>query len=148
MSIFSNLKKEWEEATSPSQQRYLLNGTYRVELHKFVEGESRRDSTPYVAVEATIVEVLHGDENSNKPGERVSWVIMCRVKNTFANAIKGFVSAVTGEDFDSCTLDMAAELSAGDGSAVSGLEVIADANTITTLKGNPFLKVIWRSAND
>jgi hypothetical protein len=40
---------------------------------------------------------------------------------------------------------MCEELSSGDGSAVEGLQIVADANTITTLKGNPFMKVIWRS---
>lgn len=147
MSIFSKYAKEWNEATAPAQQRYLKNGTYLLELHKVVEGESRRDGTPYAAVEATVLEVLHGDEESNIPGERISWVIMMRNKNTFFNALKMFTAAVTNLPFGDCTLEMYSELAQGDGTSVGGLEVIADANTITTQKGNPFLKVIWRASN-
>lgn len=148
MSIFTKYAKEWNEATAPAQQRYFKNGTYLIDLHKFVEGESRRDGTPYAAVEGTVLEVLHGDEESNSPGERISWVIMMRNTTTFFNALRMFTSAVSNIPFDDCTIEMAGELAQGDGSAVRGLEVIADANTITTQKGNPFMKVIWRSTND
>ena len=144
MSIFANI----ETASAPAQARYFADGTYLCELHKFVQGSSRRDSTPYVAVEATIMEVSNGGEDSNTPGERVSWVVMCRQKETFLSAVKGFVAAASGVDYGDVTADMCEELSAGDGSAISGIEVIADAKTITTLKGNPFMKVIWRANNN
>lgn len=149
MSIFKNI----ETASAPAQARYFADGTYVCELHKFVQGESRRDSTPYVAVEATIKEVTNsyddsdGDVVSNKAGERVSWVVMCRQKETFLGAVKGFVAAASGVDFDDVTTDMCEDLSAGDGTELSGIEVIADAKTITTLKGRPFMKVIWRTAS-
>ena len=136
MSIFANI----ETAAAPAQQRYFADGTYLVELHKFVQGSSRRDNTPYVAVEATVLEVTNGDE-------RVSWVVMCRQKETFLSAVKGFVAAASGVDYGDVTSEMCEELSQGDGSAISGIEVVADAKTITTLKGNPFMKVIWRSHN-
>jgi hypothetical protein len=143
MSIFANI----EAASAPAQQRYFADGTYLVELHKFVQGSSRRDSTPYVAVEATVIEVTNGGEESNTAGERVSWVVMCRQKETFLSAVKGFVAAASGVDYGDVTSDMCEELSAGDGSAIGGIEVVADAKTITTLKGNPFMKVIWRPSN-
>lgn len=144
MSIFANI----ETASAPAQQRYFADGTYLVELHKFVQGSSRRDNTPYVAVEATILEVTNGDEGSNRSGERVSWVVMRKQQETFLSAVKGFVAAASGVDYGDVTSEMCEELSEGDGSAIGGMEVIADAKTITTLKGNPFTKVIWRSAND
>ena len=144
MGIFDNIEK----AAAPNQQRYFSEGTYQVEVHKFIQGSSRRDSTPYVAVEATVLELLHGEEESNKVGERVSWVIMCRQKDTFLSAVKGFVAAASGVDYGDVTSGMCEELSSGDGSAIGGVEVIADAKEITTLKGNPFMKVIWRSASE
>lgn len=144
MGIFDNI----ESAAAPAQARYFADGTYLMELHKFVQGVSRRDSTPYVAVEATIVTVQHQCEDSNTAGERVSWVVMCRQKDTFLSAVKGFVAATSGVDYGDVTSEMCEELSEGDGSAVGGLEVIADAKTITTLKGNPFMKVVWRSADN
>lgn len=143
MSIFANI----ESAVAPSQERWFADGTYKVEIHKFVQGISRRDSTPYVAVEATVLEVLNADESSNTVGERVSWVIKKKQEATFLNAVLGFVAAAASVDYDAVTPDMCEELSQGDGSALSGIEVIADANTITTLKGNPFMKVVWRAVN-
>jgi hypothetical protein len=143
MSIFANI----ETAAAPAQQRYFADGTYLVELHKFVQGSSRRDNTPYVAVEATVLEVTNGDDESNRAGERVSWVVMCRQKETFLSAVKGFVAAASGVDYGDVTSEMCEELSSGDGSAIGGIEVVADAKTITTLKGNPFMKVIWRASN-
>jgi hypothetical protein len=141
MSIFANI----ESAPVSSQQRYFQDGTYVVTLHKFVQGSSRRDNTPYVAVECTITEVTNEYENSNKVGERVSWVVMMRQRETFLSAVKGFVAAAAACAFEDVSSDMCEELSSGDGSAVEGLQIVADANTITTLKGNPFMKVIWRS---
>tara|TARA_R110002110_G_scaffold29784_13_gene105812 strand:- start:2 stop:436 length:435 start_codon:yes stop_codon:yes gene_type:complete len=143
MSIFANI----ENAVAPSQQRYLTDGTYRMELHKFVQGTSRRDNTPYVAVEATVLEVTNGSEASNTEGERISWVVKLKVEDTFLAAIKGFVAAAAGVDYGDVTTSMCEELSAGDGSAIGGIEVVADAKTIITLKGNPFTKVIWRPVN-
>ena len=142
MSIFANI----ENAPAPSQARYFKDGTYLCELHKFVQGTSRRDSTPYVAVEATVIEVLHGSDEPNDTGERVSWVVMCRQQETFLSAIRGFVASAAGVTFEEVTAEMCEELSAGDGTAIAGVEVVADANTITTRSGNPFMKVIWRAA--
>lgn len=144
MSIFANI----ENAVAPAQQRYFADGTYKMELHKFVQGTSRRDNTPYVVVEATVLDVLNSSEGSNTSGERVSWVVKLKQEETFLAAVKGFVAAASGVDYGDVTADMCEELSSGDGSELAGMEVIADAKTITTLKGNPFTKVIWRSLDD
>ena len=141
MSIFANI----EDAVAPAQERWFADGTYKMELHKFVQGTSRRDNTPYVAVEATVLEVLNSDENSNTAGERVSWVVKLKQRETFLSAIKGFVAAASGIDYGDVTTNMCEKLSEGDGSELSGMEVIADAKTITTRSGSPFTKVVWRS---
>lgn len=141
MSIFSGI----ETVSAPNQSRWFSDGTYLCELHKFVQGKSQRDGTPYVAVEATILTVTAAEEDSNSEGERVSWVVMCRQQDTFLAAVGGFVSAAAGVKFDSVTADMCEELSAGDGTNLAGVEVVADAKTIITKSGNPFMKVVWRS---
>ncbi len=141
MSIFNNI----ETAPAPNQGRYFQDGTYVCELHRFTTGTSRKDGTPYVAVEATVKTVLNGYDESNQIGERVSWVIMRRQEETFLSSIKGFVAAAAQCPYEAVSAELCDKLSDGDGSEVAGIEVVADANTITTRKGSPFMKVVWRS---
>lgn len=149
MSIFANYEKEWKGATPPNNKRYFKEGTYVVQLHVFVEGISKKDERKYIRATATILEVTHDLEDSNYVGERVSWVVKLNplYSDEFWNSVKNFVSAVSGEDFDDCTLEMFQELCSGDGTAVAGLEVIAEANTKVSSKGKPYTKVIWRAVN-
>jgi hypothetical protein len=158
--------------------RYMNDGQYLVEITKVTAGESQKGEGPFVAVEATILEVISEYDNSNKVGESVSWVVMFKHPPAMSN-LRGFFAAACGihveaqffqnpTDPDAIVMvapgeeipkdargrdwpdvsdrewEAAAEKAvSGAGTTLAGIELIADAVTIRTKKGNPFTKVRW-----
>lgn len=156
MSIFANT----DNAPLPGGGRNFNDGRYLCRLEAFKRGVSQQGKGDYVVAEVTVLDTLLGYEQSNKPGERVSWVQLARWQ-TFPGNCKQFILAATGMSLDDAgtslvdpgsgqTIRVSAALeraTSGDGTTFAGALMIAEAITVTTRSGKPFTKVQWAAAD-
>lgn len=93
MGIFGGLGK----APPPGGGgNFFTDGKYLVNVNKTVAGISQKGEGPFAAVECTILEVIAGYPNSNKPGEDVSAVFMFQKHQPAMSNFKGYMAAATG----------------------------------------------------
>lgn len=132
-----------QNAPMPGSGRYFQDGVYLARIEAFKRGMSRAGKGAFSVVEATILEVLVPYENSNREGERVSWVVMMKHGETSLSNLKGFAAAAMDCDPEEVTPGVLLTASHGDGSALKGLELIATAVTQPTRTGGKYTKVTW-----
>ena len=154
MSIFGGTN----EAPLPGGGRNFKDGRYLVRLEAFKRGVSQQGKGDYVVAEVTVLEVLTEYDDSNKPGERVSWVQLARWQ-PFKGNVKAFIVAATGSELDGADLvapngerikvqEALEKASAGDGTMLAGATMIASAHGTKTKAGGDFTVVRWESADE
>jgi hypothetical protein len=165
MSLWSKLKG----ARKPGSGNYFNPGRYRCLVQRVASGDAR-DGIPYFAIEVIVVEVLvrqdqtpvkqrNGETklvDSNQAGAAVAQVIKIKpeIEATALGNYKSFVCAaldLEDSDLDSMTEDEFEKemesITEGDGTALQGTPVIANAIVTQTKSGHDFVKVTWESAD-
>lgn len=136
-SIFNGI----EDVQSRGSSNYFKDGRYLVEVQKFTKGNSQRGEGAYTVAEFSVLETLVDQGESNKPGEVLSWVVMMKHGASALSNIKNFLAAVTHTSEQQITVANADKAVEGDGTALAGMRVLCQANTIPTTRGGKFTKV-------
>jgi hypothetical protein len=137
MSIFAGLGK----VPMPGKGAWFTPGVYLTVINRCKQGDGHKG--PYIAVEATVLEVRVPTETSLSSGEPVSWVLNMRHDSARRN-LKGFLGAACKET-DPAKVDdvMADQVFGGDGTACAGLQLVAHVVEVPTKSGGVYTKVSW-----
>ena len=146
MSLFAGI----DNVNPPGVVRediYFEEGIYVVETIIFKQGVSKKDNSSYTIAEVSVIEVVEGNEESNKVGDVVSWFVSFKHPSALSN-VKGFVAANLGltsrEEINTkVTAGICDDASGGDGTAFAGTQVVATARKVATRSGGEFTKVTF-----
>ena len=142
MGIFSGIAA----APAPSGSgNYFAEGKYLVEVRRFAAGTSAKGDGDFVVAEVVVLEQIVPYEDSNSVGESISWIAM-KKHAPFLSNVKGFLAAALECGVGDVSEDMADKATAGDGTALAGVRMVAEVHTIKTKRNNDFTKVSWFSA--
>lgn len=165
MNFFSGIEKTKREGANKGQ--YFTDGDYLVEIQSFTARKSTNPSSgnkgqAIAVVEATILEVLRETPSSNAVGSKIAWINvlerdlegdltpkgernMGRIKNFAAAALGGVGDEdITAEVVGGLTEASPAD-NVGEGEALKGIRLRAEAVTNVGKTGKPFTNVVWEA---
>jgi len=122
---------------------YLLDGQYHLRVEKCATLRSRDDKLFFIVE----LDILSSTNLERPEGLRVTWMTNLQRDMGPINT-KRFLSAAMGIDPDSKQADEeitsdVARLAVGEDQPMKGMELYAQATTIQTKAGDPFLDVKW-----
>lgn len=128
MSIFSGIGGV--ATPNASRGEWFRPGEYLARIDRIIGKNRREDGQPTLIVELTILQVIVGNDASNKPGTKASWIKVLKRKLNGEltddgvrdmGRVKAFIgAALGGVDPEAITEEVADTVLADDGTALSG----------------------------